>query len=98
MDMKPAPEIISRRLKDQLAPAYLTLTSIIQGVALAFLAARVEATSTRFDTTNWLLTIATFVGLLTVWNEKFIMCLVSSPPSNSRYVPAYIYSNMASFL
>jgi hypothetical protein len=39
MDMNPAPEIISQRLKDQLAPAYLTLTSIIQGVALAFLAA-----------------------------------------------------------
>jgi hypothetical protein len=31
--MKPAPEIIAQRLKGQLAPAYLTLTSIIQGVA-----------------------------------------------------------------
>lgn len=49
MDLKPAPEIISQRLKGQLTPAYLTLTSIIQGVALAFLAARVEATYAQFD-------------------------------------------------
>jgi hypothetical protein len=61
MDMKPAPEIVSQRLKSQFAPAYLTLTSIIQGVALAVLAARVEATYAQFDATDWLLTIATFV-------------------------------------
>jgi hypothetical protein len=76
MDMKPAPEIISQRLKDQLTPAYLTLTSIIQGVALAFLAARVEATYARFDPTNWLLTIATFLGFLTVWNEYLMQVLM----------------------
>ena len=76
MDLKPAPEIISQRLKDQLAPAYLTLTSIIQGVALAFLAARVEATYAQFDTTNWLLTIATFLGILTVWNEYLMQILM----------------------
>lgn len=34
MDLKPAPEIVSQRLKSQFTPAYLTLTSIIQGVAL----------------------------------------------------------------
>ena len=76
MDVKPAPEIISQRLKGQLAPAYLTLTSIIQGVALAFLATRVEATYAQFDTTDWLLTIATFVGFLTVWNEYLMQILM----------------------
>jgi hypothetical protein len=76
MDMKPAPEIISQRLKGQLAPAYLTLTSIIQGVAFAFLAARVEATYTQFDTTDWLLTIATFVSFLTLWNEYLMQVLM----------------------
>ncbi len=76
MDLKPAPEIISQRLKGQLTPAYLTLTSIIQGVALGFLAVRVEATYAQFDTTNWLLTIATFVGFLTLWNEYLMQVLM----------------------
>jgi hypothetical protein len=75
MDMKPAPETVSQRLKGQFAPAYLTLTSIIQGVALAFLAARVEATYTQFDAMDWLLTAATFVGFLVVWNEYLMQVL-----------------------
>ena len=75
MDTKSAPEMVSQRLKGQFAPAYLTLTSIIQGVALAFLAARVEATYTQFDATDWLLTAATFVGFLEVWNEYLIQVL-----------------------
>lgn len=75
MDMKPAPETVFQRLKGQFAPAYLTLSSIIQGVALAFLAARVEATYAHFDATNWLLTAATFVGFLTVWNEYLMQVL-----------------------
>jgi hypothetical protein len=75
MDLKPAPEMISQRLKGQFAPAYLTLTSIIQGVALSVLAARVEATYAQFDATDWLLTIATFLGFLEVWNEYLIQVL-----------------------
>jgi hypothetical protein len=75
MDTKQAPETVSQRLKSQFAPAYLTLTSIIQGVALAFLAARVEATYTQFDATDWLLTAATFVGFLVVWNEYLMQVL-----------------------
>ncbi len=75
MDMKPAPETVSQRLKSQFAPAYLTLASIIQGVALAFLAARVEATYTQFDAMDWLLTAATFVGFLVVWNEYLMQVL-----------------------
>jgi hypothetical protein len=73
--MKPAPEMISQRLKDQFAPAYLTLTSIIQGVALSVLAARVEATYAQFDATDWLLTIATFLVFLEVWNEYLMQVL-----------------------
>lgn len=75
MDMKQAPEMISQRLKGQFAPAYLTLTSIIQGVALSVLAARVEATYAQFDATDWLLTIATFLGFLEVWNEYLMQVL-----------------------
>ncbi|HKV00501.1 MAG TPA: hypothetical protein VJQ26_00170, partial [Ktedonobacteraceae bacterium] len=75
MDMKPAPETVSQRLKGQFAPAYLTLTSIIQGVALSTLVMRVESTNAQFDATNWLLTVATFVGFLAVWNEYLIQVL-----------------------
>ncbi len=75
MDMKPAPEIVSQRLKSQFAPAYLTLTSIIQGVALAVLAARVEATYAQFDATDWLLTIATFLAFVTLWHEYLMQAL-----------------------
>ncbi len=75
MNMKPAPEIVSQRLKSQFAPAYLTLTSIIQGVALAVLAARVEATYTQFDSTDWLLTIATFLAFVTLWHEYLMQAL-----------------------
>ena len=64
MDLKPAPAIVSERLKSQFAPAYLTLTSIIQGVALAVLAARVEATYMQFDATDWTLTTATWLAHL----------------------------------
>lgn len=76
MDLKPSPEIMAQRLKGQLAPAYLTLTSIIQGVAFAFLASRVEATAARFDAADWLLTCTTFVGFLTLWNEYLMQILM----------------------
>jgi len=75
MDMKPAPEIVSQRLKSQFAPAYLTLTSIIQGVALAVLASRVDATYAQFDATDWLLTIATFLAFVTLWHEYLMQAL-----------------------
>src|SRR5579864_2356309 len=75
MDLKPAPEMISQRLKGQFAPAYLTLTSIIQGVSLSVLAARVEATYAQFDATDWLLTIATCLVFLEVWNEYLMQVL-----------------------
>ena len=75
MEMKPAPEIVSQRIKSQFAPAYLTLTSIIQGVALSVLAARVEATYTQFDATDWLLTIVTFLAFVTLWHEYLMQAL-----------------------
>jgi hypothetical protein len=66
---------VARRIKDQFAPAYLTLTSIIQGVALAALVARVEATYAAFGTADWLLTVATFVAFLAVWHEYLMQAL-----------------------
>src|SRR5260370_8325522 len=73
--MTPAPLMIPQRRKVQFAPAYLTLPSIIQGVALSVLAARVEPTYAQFDATDWLLTIATFLVFLEVWNEYLMQVL-----------------------
>jgi hypothetical protein len=66
---------VSERVKSQFAPAYLTLTSIIQGVALSTLVMRVEATYGRFDTTDWLLAAATFLVIIDVWHEYLMMVL-----------------------
>jgi hypothetical protein len=66
---------VGARLREQFAPAYLTLTSIIQGVALSTLVARVEATSAHFDAANWLLAAATLVGFLAVWQEYLMQAL-----------------------
>jgi hypothetical protein len=75
MDIKPSPEMLTQRLKGQFAPAYLTLTSIIQGVALSLLVVRVEGAYAQFDATDWLLTIATFVGFLALWHEYMMQAL-----------------------
>jgi hypothetical protein len=56
--------VLSRRLKSQCAPVYLTLASISQGVVLSALAARVEATYPEFGAGDWLLTTATFIAVL----------------------------------
>jgi hypothetical protein len=64
---------VTQRLKSQFAPAYLTLASIIQGVALSTLVARVEATNAGFNAVAWLLTITTFLVILDIWNEYLMM-------------------------
>jgi hypothetical protein len=66
---------VSERVKSQFGPAYLTLTSIIQGVALSTLVMRVEATYGRFDAADWLLAAATFVVIIDVWHEYLMMVL-----------------------
>jgi len=71
----PARDAVSSRLTSQFAPAYLTLASIIQGVALSTLVLRVEATYAGFDAVAWLLTLATFLTFLTVWHEYVLQVL-----------------------
>jgi len=70
-----ASDIVAERLKSQFAPAYLTLASIIQGVALATLVMRVEATYPGFNAVAWLLTITTFLVILDIWHEYLMMVL-----------------------
>jgi hypothetical protein len=75
MESDPTPEVVATRLKGQFAPAYLTLTSIIQGVAISTLVARIEATSSQFDAADWLLATATFLAFLLVWHEYLMQAL-----------------------
>jgi hypothetical protein len=70
-----ASKAVGERLKAQYAPAYLTLTSIIQGAVITTLVARVEATSTGFTTANWLLVATTFLSFVLLWHEYLIQAL-----------------------
>jgi hypothetical protein len=75
MTNKSSPEIISERLKSQFAPTYLTLTSIIQGVAISALVAKVEANYPQMGPVDWLLTITSFIGFLVLWHEYMMQSL-----------------------
>jgi hypothetical protein len=69
------PASVAARLRGQFAPAYLTLTSIIQGVALSSLVIRVEGLSEQFMLANWLLATATLLAFLLVWHEYLMQAL-----------------------
>ncbi len=69
------PTSVAARLREQFAPAYLTLTSIIQGVALSTLVIRVEGMSEHFGPENWLLATATLLAFLLVWHEYLMQAL-----------------------
>jgi hypothetical protein len=75
MDPLPMSEIVARRIKGAFGSTYLTLMSIMQGVALAALATRVAETSGRFDAGDWLVTLDTFLVLVVVWNEYLVAAL-----------------------
>ncbi len=75
MNLLPASAPVGERLKAQYAPAYLTLTSIIQGAAITTLVARVEATSTAYSTASWLLVAATFLSFVLIWHEYLMQAL-----------------------
>jgi len=66
---------IAQRIKSQFAPAYLTLASIIQGVALSTLVVRVESSYPGFNAVAWLLTITTFLVILDIWHEYLMLVL-----------------------
>jgi hypothetical protein len=66
---------VGERLKSQFAPAYLTLTSIIQGVALSTLVMRVESNYDRFDAVDWVLAVTTFLVIVDIWHEYLMMVL-----------------------
>jgi hypothetical protein len=54
---------------------YLTLTSIIQGVALSTLVVRIDGTLAHFGPANWLLATATLLAFLLLWHEYLMQAL-----------------------
>src|SRR5919199_636097 len=64
----PTPEVIRQRLTGSFTTTYLTLASIIQGVALTALVSRVEATYGSFAAADWVLSTTTFLVILIVWH------------------------------
>lgn len=87
--LQPPPAVVSGRLKGLFAPGYLTLISIIQGVALATLAGRVEAEYRHFDAVAWVLVAVTLIIYTSVWNEyvQVIATYVWLPNLTDAVVP-----------
>src|SRR5260370_39045585 len=75
MQQVESPASVALRVKDQFAPAYLVLTSIIQGVALSTLVIRIQATSQHFEAADWLLAAATLLAFFGVWHEYLMQAL-----------------------
>jgi hypothetical protein len=82
----PLPEVIARRIRGAFGSTYLTLMSVMQGVALAALAARVAETSGSFDVGDWVLTLNTFVVFVVVWNEYLVAALAFA------WIPSFLDS------
>jgi hypothetical protein len=72
----PTPEVIRQRLTGPFSTTYLTLASIIQGVALTTLVSRVEATYGSFAAADWVLSTTTFLVILIVWHGYLTQSLL----------------------
>jgi hypothetical protein len=76
MHSTPAPEpdhlLLHNKLKESFGPIYLTVLSVIQGVALADLASVVQASYQEFTFVHWLLTATNFVMFIIIWNAYTI--------------------------
>ncbi len=69
LEPQPHHRVIHHKLKDSLSPIYLTLLSVIQGVALADLAVVVAANYQHFSFIHWLLVLFNFGVLIGIWNH-----------------------------
>ncbi len=69
--LEPEPHhwVLHHKMKDSFTPTYLTVLSVIQGVALADLALVVVAGYKQFTIVQWLLVVLTFATLITTWNQ-----------------------------
>jgi hypothetical protein len=78
-----------RRLKASYLSSSLTILSIIQGVALAYLAAQVASGAARFTAAQWVMALVTFSVLILVWIQITIdtMTFAQIPDLPGAVVP-----------
>ena len=69
LEPEPRHQVLHHRLKDSFAPTYLTVLSVIQGVALADLSSVVVAGYQQFTIVQWPLVVFTFMVLIIIWNQ-----------------------------
>ena len=65
----------AERPSDIFTAGYLTVASIIQGVALAALVQQLDAKQSSLDATSWVLTATTFMVIVVIWHEYLMMVL-----------------------
>ena len=68
LEPQPHYRVIHHKLKDSLSPIYITLLSVIQGVALADLALIVGAGYQQFTLVRWLLVLINFGMVISIWH------------------------------
>jgi hypothetical protein len=69
IDREPDHTRLYRQLRGSFATIYLTLLSIIQGVALADLANVVASGYSQFTVVQWLLVPMNFFSIVSIWNH-----------------------------
>lgn len=81
--------LVQQKLKDQFSPVYLTMLSVIQGVALADLALVVGTNYQQFTFTQWLLVLVAFGAVITTWNQymMYIISLAWIPDLRDAIIP-----------
>jgi hypothetical protein len=76
METPPGPERVSRRLREQFAPAYLAISGLVQVLVLDALISRVEGAYTEYGAVEWLVAVATFLVCVDIWHE-YLMTVLS---------------------
>jgi hypothetical protein len=76
METPPGPERISRRLREQFAPAYLAITGLVQVLVLDALISKVEDDYAGYGVADWLVVAATFLVCVDIWHE-YLMTVLS---------------------
>ncbi|MGH2814452.1 MAG: hypothetical protein ACRDLC_04750 [Actinomycetota bacterium] len=76
MESPPGSERVSRRLREQFAPAYLAITGLVQVLVLDALITKVEGSYTDYGAVEWLVVVATFLVCVDIWHE-YLMTVLS---------------------
>jgi hypothetical protein len=76
MESPPGSERVSRRLREQFAPAYLAITGLVQVLVLDALITKVEGNYTDYGAVEWLIAAATFLVCVDIWHE-YLMTVLS---------------------